>query len=202
MRIRFACGLDSRSWAGFWKNYRVAVSAVRTIQYNNLLFYLLFIIYYIIFIIYYSSDSPSSLITESLSLSSLSSPSSSHRMSSSDPSKALIMQHFLKDLMIMLSRMAYHAADTHCATSEGAAHLIFPVSVNSRVGSEIQVRYCCLKLSLKGLLLDTSIGCNTDVIPPRMTSSVSILRSWFFMESVRCPLTASRTSTEVDLRWL
>ena len=39
---------------------------------------------------------PSSLITESLSvtrsLSSLSSPSSSHRMSSSDPSKALLMQ--------------------------------------------------------------------------------------------------------------
>ena len=68
MRIRIACGLDSRSWAGFWKNYRAAVRAVRTIQYNNLLFYLLFIIYYIIFIIYYSSDSPSSLITESVCL--------------------------------------------------------------------------------------------------------------------------------------
>ena len=59
--------LDSRSWAGFWKNDRAAVRAVRTIQYNNLLFYLLFIIY-IIFIIYYSSDSPSSLITESVCL--------------------------------------------------------------------------------------------------------------------------------------
>ena len=77
------------------------------------------------FIIYYSSDSPSSLINESLSvtqsLSSLSSPSSSHRMSSSDPSKALLMQHFLKNLTIMLSGMAFHAADTHRATSEGAA---------------------------------------------------------------------------------
>jgi hypothetical protein len=31
------------------------------------------------------------------------------------------MQHFLKDLM-MLSGMAFHAADTHLATSEGAAH--------------------------------------------------------------------------------
>ena len=83
MRIRIACGLDSRSWAGFWKNDRAAVRAVRTIRYNNLLFYLLFIILYIIFIVYYLSDSPSSLITESLSvtqsLSSLSSPSSSHR---------------------------------------------------------------------------------------------------------------------------
>ena len=68
MRIRTACRLDSLSWAGFWKNDRAAVHAVRTIQYNNLLFYLLFIIYYIIFIIYYSSDSPSSLITESVSL--------------------------------------------------------------------------------------------------------------------------------------
>ena len=42
-------------------------------------------------------------------------------MSSSDPSKALLKQHFLKDLSIMLSGMAFHAADTHRATSEGAA---------------------------------------------------------------------------------
>ena len=59
MRITIACGLDSRSRAGFWKNDGAAVRAVRTIQYNNLLF---------IIIIYYSSDSPSSLITESLSV--------------------------------------------------------------------------------------------------------------------------------------
>ena len=32
MRIRIACGLDSRSRAGFWKNDRAAVRAVRTIQ--------------------------------------------------------------------------------------------------------------------------------------------------------------------------
>ena len=69
MRIRIACGLDSRSRAGFWKNDRAAVRAVRTIQYNNLLFYLLFIILYnTVFIIHYSSDSPSSLITESVCL--------------------------------------------------------------------------------------------------------------------------------------
>jgi len=49
IRIRIACGLDSRSWAGFWKNDRSAVRAVRTIQYNNLLFYLLFIILYNIY---------------------------------------------------------------------------------------------------------------------------------------------------------
>ena len=65
------------------------------------------------------------LITESLSvtqpLSYSSSPSSSHRMSSSDTSKALLMQHFLKNLTIMLSEMAFHAADTNRATSEGAA---------------------------------------------------------------------------------
>jgi hypothetical protein len=33
----------------------------------------------------------------------------------------LLMQHFLKDLTIILSGMAFHAADTHRATSEGAA---------------------------------------------------------------------------------
>jgi len=32
----------------------------------------------------------------------------------------LLMQHFLKDLTIMLSVMAFHAADTHRAASEGA----------------------------------------------------------------------------------
>jgi len=40
-------------------------------------------------------------------------------MSSSDPSKALLMQRFLKDMMIMLSGMAFLAADTHRASSEG-----------------------------------------------------------------------------------
>ena len=44
MRITIACGLDSRSRAGFWKNDGAAVRAVRTIQYNNLLFYLLLVI--------------------------------------------------------------------------------------------------------------------------------------------------------------
>jgi len=42
-------------------------------------------------------------------------------MSSSDPSKALLMQHFLKHLTIMLSGMAFHAADNHRVTSEGGA---------------------------------------------------------------------------------
>jgi len=31
----------------------------------------------------------------------------------------LLMQHFLKDLTIMLSGMAFRPADTHRATSEG-----------------------------------------------------------------------------------
>jgi len=42
-------------------------------------------------------------------------------MISSDLSKALFMQHFLKDLTIMFSGMAFHVADTHRATSDGAA---------------------------------------------------------------------------------
>ena len=65
MRIRIACGLDSRSRPGFWKNDRAAVRAVRTIQQFIILF-IMYIIYYIIFIMYSSSDLPSSLITESL----------------------------------------------------------------------------------------------------------------------------------------
>jgi hypothetical protein len=42
-------------------------------------------------------------------------------MSFSDPSKALLMQNFLKDLTIMLYGMAFHEADAHPVTSEGAA---------------------------------------------------------------------------------
>ena len=42
-------------------------------------------------------------------------------MSFWDPSKALLMQHFSKDVTIMLCGMAFHAADTHRMTSEGAA---------------------------------------------------------------------------------
>ena len=123
MRIRIACGLDSRSRAGFWKND----SRCMCHKNNTIIYYFIYYLYYIIYCIYnyYSSDSPSSLITESLSitqpLSSLFSPSPSYRMSSSDPSKALLMQHFLKDLTIMFSGTAFHAADTQRATSEGAA---------------------------------------------------------------------------------
>jgi len=50
MRIRIGCGLISWSWAGFWKNDR---ATVRAIQYNNLLFYLLFIILYNIYNLLY-----------------------------------------------------------------------------------------------------------------------------------------------------
>jgi hypothetical protein len=41
------------------------------------------------------------------------------------------MQHFLKDLTIMLSGMAFHAADTHRATSEGAARFVIPHTLSS-----------------------------------------------------------------------
>ena len=40
-------------------------------------------------------------------------------MPCSDPPKALLMRHFLKDLTIMPSGMAFYAADTDRATSEG-----------------------------------------------------------------------------------
>jgi len=50
MRIRITCRFYSRSWAGFWKNDRAAVRAVRTIQYNNLLFIISYNIYNLLFI--------------------------------------------------------------------------------------------------------------------------------------------------------
>jgi hypothetical protein len=36
--LKIRCGLDSWSRTGFWKNDRAAIRAVRTMQYNNLLF--------------------------------------------------------------------------------------------------------------------------------------------------------------------
>jgi len=65
MRIRITCGLDSRSRAGFWKNDTSHCTCCKN---NTIIYYLYYIIHYIIFIIYYSSDLPSSLITESLSI--------------------------------------------------------------------------------------------------------------------------------------
>jgi hypothetical protein len=41
MQVTITYGIDSRSRVGFWKNDRAVVRAVRTIQYSNLLFYLL-----------------------------------------------------------------------------------------------------------------------------------------------------------------
>jgi hypothetical protein len=38
----------------------------------------------------------------------------------------LLVQHFFKDLTIMFSGMAFHAADTHRATSEGAVRFVTP----------------------------------------------------------------------------
>jgi len=48
------------------------------------------------------------------------------------------MQHFLKDLMIMLSGMAFHAADTHRATSEGGARKGW---LKERCGLETQTNF-------------------------------------------------------------
>ena len=116
--------------------------------------------YYIIFISYYSSDSPSSLKAESLSVtqsvSSLSSPSYSHRMAFSDPSKTLLMQHFLKDLTIMLSGMAFYAADTHRANSEGAAS---KGRLKERYGLEPRTNFFSFKKSAKNWF---RFGCGLD----------------------------------------
>ena len=78
-------------------------------------------------------------------------------MSSSDPSKALFMQHFLKDLTIMLSGMAFHAADTHRATSEGAAR---KGRLKERFGLEPQTNF--LRLRNRQKLVRIRFGCGLD----------------------------------------
>jgi hypothetical protein len=67
-------------------------------------------------------------------------------MSSSDPSKALLMQHFLEDLTIMLSGMAFHAVDTHSATSEGAAR---KGRLKKKCGLEPRTNFFSFKKSAK-----------------------------------------------------
>jgi hypothetical protein len=67
-------------------------------------------------------------------------------MSSLDPSKALLMQHFFKDLTIMLSGMAFHAADNHHATSEGATR---KGQLKERWGLEPRTNFFSLKKSAK-----------------------------------------------------
>jgi hypothetical protein len=61
-------------------------------------------------------------------------------MSSSDRSKTLLVQHFffLERSDDILSGMAFHAADTHRATSEGAAR---KGQLKERCGLEPQTNF-------------------------------------------------------------
>jgi hypothetical protein len=52
------------------------------------------------------------------------------------------MQHALKDLMIMLSAMAFHAADTHRATSERAECFVTPYTCSSQPCVPATVERC------------------------------------------------------------
>ena len=48
------------------------------------------------------------------------------------------MQHFLKDLMITLTGVAFHAADAHRVTSEGAAR---KEQLKERCGLELRTNF-------------------------------------------------------------
>jgi hypothetical protein len=56
------------------------------------------------------------------------------------------MQHFLNDLTIMLSGMAFHAADTHHVTSEGAAR---KGRLKERCGLELRTNFFFFQKSAK-----------------------------------------------------
>ena len=120
---------------------------------------------------------------------------SSHRRSSSLPSNALEMQHFLKDFATNSAGMLVHADETQCATTWGGARFILPDAVSSRSWSEIQRSYCSDSRDLKGLLMLTSNGWSSDVIPAGITTS-SLFSLWilFLISSVRCPRNASKHS--------
>ena len=80
-------------------------------------------------------------------------------MSSSDPSKALLMHHFLKDLTMMLSGMAFHAADNHRATSEGAAR---KGRLKERCGLETRNNFFFFRLRNRQKLVRIRFGCGLD----------------------------------------
>jgi len=67
------------------------------------------------------------------------------------------MQHFLKDLTIMLSGMAFHAADTHHATSEGAAR---KGQLKETCRLEPRTNFFCLRNQQK--LVRFRFGCGLD----------------------------------------
>ena len=67
-------------------------------------------------------------------------------MSSPDPSKALLKQHFLKDLTITVSGMAFHASNTHRTTAEGAAR---KERLKERCGLEPRNNFFLFKKSAK-----------------------------------------------------
>ena len=118
MRTRIACGLDSRSWAGFWKNDRAAVRAVRTIQYNNLLFIILYNIYNLLFI------RPAAITHNPIAIRhpvtiififTIVLPQNVIFWSVQSIAYATLLERSDDNAL----RMAFHAADTHRSTSEG-----------------------------------------------------------------------------------
>jgi hypothetical protein len=68
------------------------------------------------------------------------------------------MQHFLKDLTIMLSGMAFHAADTHRGTSEGAAR---KGRLKERCGLEPRTNFF-FRLRNRQKLVWVRFGCGLD----------------------------------------
>lgn len=99
-------------------------------------------------------------------------------MSSSDPSKLFVMQHFLNNC-------------------RGGPYLTLPagVVIVSKFGMANHFLYSRCKYLLKGLFIDTLSGCSWDVMPPGITTISRLrLRSLAFTESVVCPLKASTTS--------
>ena len=143
--------------------------------------------------------SGSSTAASSLSSTRAISPSS-HSISSSVPSIAFEILHFLKDRTTISDRMFCHVSFTHLQTVVSDAALIFLAGVKVFSPLIIHCVHFSLKWSLKGLFRQTSSGCTRLVKPPGMTAWVEQFpfRSCF-AESPRWALKESQTRRLLEL---
>ena len=112
-----------------------------------------------------TSSSPSNPSSPSLS-SSTSVGMTSRMWQSSDPSKLLEMPQERKEWATMSSATASHAADTQLMASCLVGCFKLPILVLHVLPLLLHSIHNSLILSLKGLLMETSIGCASEVQPP------------------------------------
>jgi len=111
--------------------------------------------------------------------------------------ETFVVPRFLNDFRITSGVIESHAALIHWSRSTLDGALLFPALVLSTGPLKFHSSYSSESLFLNGLFHDTSVGCNLQVHPPRITHRsllyfvhTSVLTDW-----IKWPLNQSHTKS-------